>query len=244
MANAHGGSGWWRLLPGPVRDWLGARFGDVDGREGWGYAVWFAMGVVVAVPEIWAAVDNTAPWPTISGTVGHLEWKWSPTSIVVVGIIVFSAFHALRDPGRVGELAVQADQSEVGRTDGGRFTRSVGAGQQFSPYLYFPVALVVVIAGSLVAATLDGDKWHLAYVLYGLIALFWIVIPSVAAYLFSRDVPFPTLFRTIISLERRVHLAAVVIGTGLAVLLLHLAFYPWPDISHVLQPTPPTTHSK
>src|SRR5437764_14170218 len=36
-------------------------------REVTGYLVWGAMGVVVGVPEVWAAADTHAPWRTISG---------------------------------------------------------------------------------------------------------------------------------------------------------------------------------
>ena len=71
------------------------RAGRVNRRELWGYAVWAAMGVVIAVPEISAALSNSVPWPTISGTTGHLEYRWNVTSILAVGLIVFAAFHAL-----------------------------------------------------------------------------------------------------------------------------------------------------
>ena len=47
------------------------RFSDVSPSEKWGYVVWAAMGVVIAVPEIWAAVAGSDfIWPTISTTVG------------------------------------------------------------------------------------------------------------------------------------------------------------------------------
>jgi hypothetical protein len=227
----------WRLLPRFVRAWLSDRFGDLGSREARGYGVWLTMGAVVAVPEIWAAVSKHVPWPTISGTIGHLEYRWSGTAIVVVGAIVFSALLTIRYP------PVQADA--LGRTDRGRLSPEPdrASSRPLSPWLYFPAAACVVIGGSLLSAELDGDKWHLAYVLYGSIGMFWIVIPSIAAYAFAREVPFPTLFRTIADLERRLHRVALVVATGLVVLLLHLAFYPWPDISHVLQKEPPTTHS-
>ncbi len=230
----------WRLLPRFVRTSLAARFGDLDGREARGYAVWLTMGVVVAVPELWAAVGDNVPWPTVSGTVGHLEYRWSGTAVVVVGALVFSALLTIRYPPPLPQAEVAA-----GRTDGGRLSLQPETAnrRQLSPWSYFPAAAVVVIGGSLASATLDGDKWHLAYVLYGLIAMFWIVIPSLAAYFFARDVPFPTLFRTIADLERRLHRFALFVAAGLVVLLLHLAFYPWPDISHVLQKAPPTTSS-
>ena len=45
-----------------------------------------------------------------------------------------------------------------------------------------------------------------------------------------RDVPFPTLFSTIRSLERRLRLLAYVFAAGLTVLTFHLLLYPWPSI--------------
>src|SRR6185437_4753236 len=48
-------------------------------------------------------------------------------------------------------------------------------------------------------------------------------------------VPFPPLLFTIKKLRGRLHwLAALIVG-GLAVLSIHLAFYPWPDL--VREPT-------
>jgi hypothetical protein len=231
----------WRSLPPFVRTWLAARFGDVDGREPRGYGVWLTMGGVVALPELWAAVDANVPWPTISGTIGHLEYRWSVTAVVVVGALVFSALLTIRYPP---PLPPRSDAG-IGRTPSGRLSMQPerASRRQLSPWAYFPAAAVVVIGGSLLSVMVDGDKWHLAYVLYGLIAMFWIALPSAAAYLFARDVPFPTLFRTIADLERRMQRFALFVAAGLVVLLLHLAFYPWPDISHVLQKAPPTTSS-
>ena len=68
--------------------------------------------------------------------------------------------------------------------------------------------------------------------------------------MFQKDVPFPTLFRTIGNLEdwlssRRLPwllgpklawLVAYVIFAGLAILLLHLTLYPYPEITHILNP--------
>jgi hypothetical protein len=214
------------------------RFAEIRGREARGYVVWLTAGVVVAVPELWAIFDRDVPWPTISGTVGHLEYIWSGTAVLVVGAIVFSALLTIRYPPPL-------PQADAARTDSGRLSPEpeTASRRPLSPWAYFPAAGIVVVGGSIASATFDGDKWHLAYVLYGLIAMFWIVIPSLAAYLIARDVPVPTLFRTIVDLERRLPRFAFVVAAGLVVLLLHLAFYPWPDISHVLQKQPPTTSS-
>jgi hypothetical protein len=45
-------------------------------------------------------------------------------------------------------------------------------------------------------------------------------------------VPFPSLITTLRDLERRVPLVALVVLAGLVILLIHLALYPWPDVSH------------
>jgi hypothetical protein len=57
----------------------------------------------------------------------------------------------------------------------------------------------------------------------------WVIVPNVAAYWFKRDVPFTTLFFTIQCLGRRLQLVAAFVAALLVILLLHLAFYPWPS---------------
>jgi hypothetical protein len=201
------------------------------------------MGLVIAIPEIWAAAGTNVPWPTISGTTGHLEYRWSVTSIFAVGLIVVGAFQVFAAQA-AGVGSPRRSPAGRGRTAAGRLTRRDHAAPELPPLVYFPLALLAVAAGSLIAAELDSDKWQLAYVLYGLIAVFWIVVPSLAAYFFARDVPFPTLFRTVALLESHVHVVAVVLAAALIVLLLHLALYPWPDIAKVLQTHPPAVFSK
>ena len=90
----------------------------------------------------------------------------------------------------------------------------------------------------------------MGYVLYGLLGLVWIVVPSVLAVGLGKDVPFPTFFRTVANLEdwlasrtwRRslgpalAWLISYVILTGLVILLLHLTLYPFPSITKILNP--------
>jgi hypothetical protein len=220
-----------------MRAWFAKRFAGADSYELWGYAVWFGMGLVIVVPEVTAAIYSAAPWPTISGMTGHLEARWAWVALIVVALIVFAAYHALRFPvTKTGPLAKQADDRELGRTDGGRFTRAPGAADpQDVPSFYFPFALVAVLAPSIAVAVLVNRRFMLAYVLYGTIALFWVAIPSVLAYWFARDVPWPTLFATIANLQRRLHLVGVIVAIGLSVLAIHLALYPWPSIINDLQ---------
>ncbi|MEV6774430.1 hypothetical protein AB0N05_37915 [Nocardia sp. NPDC051030] len=199
--------------------------------EFWGYCMWGLAGLAIAVPEL-ASVFGLAGWPTISNTIGHLEFQHAWVRLVVVFVIVLLAYYAVPQlaiaqkpvlPGTVGGRAV---------TLNGRVTKPdspitlLGAG-------YLATAAATFAFGVLFAAADRGmhpDSYLGAYVLYGLIALMWVIVPSILAMFFSRDVPFPTLFRTIGYLERRAHpFAAVLLGL-LVVLLIHLAFYPWPRI--------------
>ena len=95
--------------------------------------------------------------------------------------------------------------------------------------IYVPLALAAIAVGSIIAAVVSGDYWVQGYVIYGLIAVFLVIIPSVLAYWFAREVPWPTLLTTIMNLERRWRPAAAVVLAGLVILLFHLALPPWPD---------------
>jgi len=90
--------------------------------------------------------------------------------------------------------------------------------------VYFPVAIGVVAGGSILAAVAGGGIFVLGYVIYGLIAIFLVLIPNALAFWLAADVPFPTLYRTVANLERRWRPAAMVIVAGLIVLAFHLVF--------------------
>lgn len=159
-------------------------------RERWGYGLWLFTGGVIAVPELWAASGATR-WPTISATVGHLEKLWSPVKIIVVALIAAGAAQALANPVQDGER----------RTPAGRLMR--GTRQSAEVVSYFP------------AATLTSATFTIGYVLYGLIALGFGIVPNALGYWFAKDVPFPPLLRTLADLDRRWYPA-------------DLAAYPWP----------------
>jgi hypothetical protein len=220
------------------------RFADPARREWWGYGVWGTATLVVLISEITAASDGDSPWPTISGTVGHLEYSHSWVALIVVALIVFVGFQILRYRLVTAQPVVQANGRVLRRTDLGRFTMK-HQGPTMDEQTELPVWMVVISTavvafGSLATAELDpSDKFVLAYVLYGLIAVFFVLIPSALAFWCARDVPFPTFFRTIANLERRLHFVSVLVVIGLVILLIHLALYPWPSIFHQLQkPTP------
>jgi hypothetical protein len=231
----------WMLLPGRVRRYLASRFGGVTRSEGVGYAVWGAMGVAIGVPEIWAAAAGSDfVWPTISTTVGHLQDRWPIVALIPVALIV-SATYSLFHVGAAGG-SVQADLRMLARTPHGRLTKQevsidelatggasrLAGRQQWDVLPYFVFATVAVVVTALVASRSD-NRFLVGYVLYSLIAIVWVVIPNVAAYWFKKDVPFTTMFFTVRCLGRRIQLLAALAAALLVILLLHLAFYPWPS---------------
>jgi hypothetical protein len=210
---------------------LRARFRGVGARERWGYGVWLFVGLIFGVPESWAGITNP-PWPALSDTVGHLEELWHPVRVIVVALIVFMAFPAVRyPPGQTGEFPAGEGEPKRARTPCGRVARcGTGAAGAVSVFAYFPLAVGVVAGGSVIAAIAGSDMFVLGYVIYGLIAIFLVIIPNALAFWFAKEVPFPTLYRTVANLERRWRPAATVIVAGLVVLMFHLVFFPWPDI--------------
>lgn len=180
-------------------------------KEAWGYAVWAAVGAVVGVPEIWAAIDSThVPWPTISGMTGHIEYTHNWAAIIVIAIVVWAGYYALLyRPGKERRHGLR----RTGHA--GRLTRSPDDLRQLPWFVYVPAALAgVIVPCLLVNESFDPhDKQAFGQLLYGLIALFWILLPSLLA-LPKRGVqaPFATLFQTIRNLERRLHPVAVLVG--------------------------------
>lgn len=208
---------WFRKL----RAWLRADPGHA--KEFLGYVALAAVGIVVGVPEIWAAADSSSvPWPTISGMTGDLEYHHDWVAIIVIAVIVWAGMSAVYRGGRL-----------VRTPHGGRLTLSRGAARELPWFVYLPVALIGVVVPSLIVNEFvyPHDKFRFGQVMYGLIAFFWIVIPTVLALpTWGLQAPFPTFFRTLRNLQRRVHAIAVVVVTGLAVLVIHLVLYPWPAI--------------
>ena len=75
----------------------------------------------------------------------------------------------------------------------------------------------------------SDNRFLVGYVLYSLIGIFWVVVPNSAAYFLKKDIPFTTMFFTVRSLGRRLQFVAALVAALLVILLLHLAFYPWPS---------------
>ena len=202
-----------------------------DGRTGWGYLMWGLAALFIAVPELLAAWRK-APWPTISATVGHLEGRWSWVALIVTAVIVVAAYYGFHQARKTGPHGRRRNTS-------GRLTNAPAGNGEIGEALargYMIFAALVAVAGGLLAWVLtphgspENTQFLGAYILYPLIVLFWVVIPSVAAAFFKKDVPFLPLFRTVRHLEERAHWFAVVVMAGLVILLIHLTFYPWPGI--------------
>ena len=112
-----------KLVPKRLRRFFRLRFADAGPAERAGYLVWAAMGIVIGVPEIWAAISGDGfYWPTISTTVGHLQDRWPVLTLIPVALIVGYGYSALRL--RPAATALQADLSAVTRTSQGRLTQS------------------------------------------------------------------------------------------------------------------------
>jgi hypothetical protein len=198
-------------------------------RTWWGYGVWLFVGAVIATSELWAVAGNPW-WPTISATTGHLEQLWSPVKIIVVALIAAGATQLVSYPPHRREFGRTGRRAPRWRTASGRLTKAPGG--QAEPIrhaeLYFPAAVAVIAGAAAAAASLSSNKFVVGYVLYGLIAVAFLVIPNVLAFWFAKDVPFPTLFRTLADLDEVWHPAVLIIVAGLSVLAVHLVAYPWP----------------
>jgi hypothetical protein len=109
-----------------------------------GYVVWGTVALVVAIPEIAALAAHDVPWPTISGTIGHLEDLWHPTAVIVVAVIVVAA-----------ALAVG-----YGRIDT-RAPTAAPAGQWW-PFLYLGSAVVFVVGAGLIVSAVVDNRFVLA----------------------------------------------------------------------------------
>jgi hypothetical protein len=217
-------------------------------RERRGYLVWSLVALVIAVPEIWGTFGN--PWfYSVSRTTAHLEDLWSGVRAIVVALIAVAAVHAVlyrpggptfQGPGVKSLLLGRP----ISRTPSGRLTIKDGepikeGGREGAPIgdstdkvaiAYLGVSAAVVAGAGALAGVPSGGQYWQGYLIYGLITVFFVIIPNAVAYFYGRDFPFTTLFATVQSLERTRNFVTMIIIAGLAVLTFHLALYPWPDI--------------
>jgi Amino acid permease len=222
-------------------------------RRTWGYVLWGIAALVIGIPEITAAVagKRKLPFTTISEMTGHLERHHTWVELIVVAAIVYGVLSSFREaPGPGAPGKTRAGRLTVRPADVGEHRHGFGSDPA-------PVWFAVAALGSFVVITLatlaaihwrsDDDHFQPAYVLYGLIGLLWLVVPGLVAFFGGKDAPFPTAFQTVANLEDWLRkkgrfgpflawLVTYVVFAGLAILLLHLTLYPYPDITHILNP--------
>jgi hypothetical protein len=212
----------------PPGRWLEREFmaaGHVKRAEKHGYRFWGPVVAAILVTEVLGALADwlhrktmlEIKWPTISSTVGHLETLSPILAVLVVGAIAVVAYEAVTYPPR--------------RRVGGRAVyHRVRQQQPTRFYDWYVVVAIVVIGGIVSVGVLHWDKYEVGYTIYGLLLTFGILVPTALAYFRGRIVSFPGLIFTVRKLERRLHWVAMIIVAGLAILLVHLALYPWPDL--------------
>jgi hypothetical protein len=256
---------WWFVIIGVVaaavvvwflvrhRAWTWPRFELI------GYAVWLVAGVMFAVPEIGASIDSDLPFPTLSGTVGHLERRWEIFSLLVIIVVVNALLHGVRlgaavvanrmnlaqpettgqvdEKGRMLAPTFAIDPDKHIAVDDGRVTstsrpRRLGWGFGFA---YFGCTVIVLTAAFVIPwgihgwSATDAEKQLGGEIGYGVMGVVFFVIPALLAW---RDllVPFPGLFTTIGNLEARAKIMAVLVVGCMTFLMLHLVLYPYPSI--------------
>jgi hypothetical protein len=213
---------------------------EVRSRRVWGYVFWGLMGVIIAVPELTGAfLDDYVPWPTISGTIGYLEY-WHPlVALIVIVAIAWWALHVIEfGPEKRPVLGIDISANPEKRyvnTPGGWSTRAKQEPMVLSTrvgVIYIVIALLAVLIPSFAVglAIRPDDEFLLGEVLYSAILIFWILIPLALAYV-GKEVLWPTLFETFrdfAHLEPYKIIATVLAG-AITVLLVHLVLYPWPS---------------
>jgi hypothetical protein len=101
--------------------------------------------------------------------------------------------------------------------------------------MLFGAAATIALASWLTDYFFKVRPFVVAYVIYGLIAVFIVIVPSLIARTRGGDVPYPPFFRALYCLEILFHPLALLVVIGLAILTLHLALYPWPSVFHMLK---------
>jgi hypothetical protein len=186
-----------------------------------GYVFWGLVALFIGVPELLAAFSSTLkadiPWPTITNIVGKdLERHHHWVALLVVGVIVVVTVHTLTYP--------------AAKKKAGRLVRHPSRAVHVSRGEWYIV--VVAAAGALagfIASASGANTNVLGYAIYGTLAVFGIVVPSVLAYWWNRVLAIPTLFATLAYLRVRAPWVAALVAALLVVLLFHLALYPWPN---------------
>jgi hypothetical protein len=106
---------------------------------------------------------------------------------------------------------------------------------------YLSGSVLAVVAASVLLKLRSGDPGHsMEITMYLLIAALFIVVPSIGAWRRRWETPFASFFATIRRVQHRRPLLGCAIIAGLAILLVHLAMYPWPTRCHLDKYDPAT----
>jgi hypothetical protein len=223
-------------------------------RRQWGYVLWGIAALVIAIPELTAAVDGDTVlhhFTTISKMTGHLERLHTWVELIVVAAIVYGVLSSFREaPGPAAPGKTRAGRLTVRPAAVGEHRQGFGSDRAPLWFAFAAIGSFILITLATLAAIKwwdDKEHYHPSYVLYGLIGLLWLVVPGLVAFFGGKDVPFPTAFQTVANLEEWLRrkgrfgpflawLVTYVIAAGLVILLLHLTLYPYPDITHILNP--------
>jgi hypothetical protein len=187
-----------------------------------GYWFWGLVALFIGVPGLLAAFSKTLkadiPWPTISNLVGKdLERHHHWVALLVVGLIVIVTVHTLTYPAnkkKAGRALRKPSTLAIDLPWGGRYIVVVG---------------VAGAAAGTIAAAAGANKNELGYAIYITLTVFGVLVPSALAYWWNRVLAIPTLFATVAFLRHRAPWIAALVVALLVVLMLHLAFYPWPN---------------
>ena len=229
----------------------------------WGYFVWIVAASVIVIPELLAAVSVGLPFTTISTMTGHLERHHDWVELIVVGIIVFVVFSLVKLSPR---NETKRNPGEPQRTPGGRLTaRPEAAGQGHDRGHVRREGRAAVVRDRRHRLACPDRGRHLghgslarrrvmatraAYVLYGLLAVGWLVAPTVQVLQRGRSA-----VSDVVSERAQPHGVAgrraggpgrsgrawpgplaTSSWPGLVILLLHLTLYPYPNITKILNP--------
>jgi hypothetical protein len=191
-----------------------------------GYRFWFLIIALILGFEVLGSFSST-PWTTISTMVGNLEDRSSWWAVIALAAVAITALCALRS-------SAPTDIGPIGHSSLGRWQWRTPADEHRGWYGALFVLGIAGLAESLALYVFD-DRYQRAYFIYGAVFLVGIVIPSILAILGRREAGFPSLFVTVSHLRSNnawwAGALTVAIAGGLAILAIHLAFYPWPDLA-------------
>ena len=217
----------------------------------------YVLRLVVVALLVWLSYSTARGWTPAAAAAG--------TAAIDAPTTTPEGARRPVGPARTtgGRLSLRARSTQAETTGSARIARAgnnsllrrmfIGNDDDSAPALFWiavigVLAIVAIATFVTVRAGHYGPKnppYNVDYVLYGLIGLCWIVVPSLLAFGWGKDAPYPTLFKTVADLEEWLNgrnwrldigqdlawMISYAILTGLVILLLHLIFYPFPNVT-------------